>query len=223
MTRRVLEGQVVALVGAGGPSAGLARALATSGVDVHATVRGVEPAQLVVAEPSPGGRLTAYDGATPEQLLSGTDRLDGFIFVAAPAVISPYIQLSEGEWARGVLDPLADVHRWTVAALARMRRQRRGTIVLVGPAAGGEPDDRRVAPAVMAGALSGLAKGLAFAGLTAGVEAFALTVGARAVEVGAGTSTGWVDHELAPLVRDLLTGRSDLAAGDSRVVGESEV
>jgi NAD(P)-dependent dehydrogenase (short-subunit alcohol dehydrogenase family) len=114
---------------------------------------------------------------------------------------------------------LLDAHRWARAAMLQMREQRFGTVILIGPTAGLEPNDDRVAPSTLGGALRGLAESLAYAGLRFNVQTYAVRLGARPVDLGHTPETVW--PELGPRLVELLGGRLDVPSGGLVDIGES--
>lgn len=222
MAVRVVAGQVVVIAGGGlGVGALAARTVAQVGGEALVAQRGV-PESLTPA-PEGRGRITALEaeGGTPESLceaaVASARRLDALIYVAAPALVSPYWQLDDAAWARGVTEPLLDAHRWARAAMLVMRAQRFGRIIAIGPAAGLEPNDDRVAPSTLGGALCGLVSSLAYAGLRFNVQCHALRLGVRTVELGDAPESLW--PELGPRLVELLGGRLDGEAGQIIDIG----
>jgi len=216
MTVRVVGGQVVLIAGGGlGTGALVARAAAQAGATAIIAQRGTEGAVL----PGPVGtgtiRLADAETRSPAEICeaagNGARRLDALVYSAAPALVSPYWQLDEAAWGRGVTDPLLDAHRWARAALLEMREQRYGKVILIGPPAGLEPNDDRVATSTLGGALRGLAESLAYAGLRFNVQTYAIRLGARPVDLGHAPEVVW--PELGPRLVDLLGGRLDVASG----------
>lgn len=212
---RVVAGQVVLVAGSGlGVGVAAARAVAHAGAEAVVALRGLGGA----LQPGPVdlGRISlAPEGGTPADVCEATvkqaGRLDALVYSAAPALVSPYWQLDDEAWHRGVAEPLLDAHRWIRAALLQMREQRYGRIVIIGPAAGLEPNDDRVAPTTLSGALRGLAEALAYAGLRVNVQSWAMRLGDRPVDLGHAPEDIW--PELGPKLVELLGGRLDIPSG----------
>lgn len=216
MSVRVVGGQVVLIAGGGlGTGALVARAAAQAGASAIVAQRGAEGALT----PGPLGtgdiRLADAEMLSPTEICEaaaeGARRLDALVYSAAPALVSPYWQLDDEAWGRGVTEPLLDAHRWARAALLQMREQRFGKVILIGPTAGLEPNDDRVATSTLGGALRGLAESLAYAGLRFNVQTYAVRLGARPVDLGHAPESVW--PELGPRLVDLLGGRLDIASG----------
>lgn len=207
---------MVLIAGAGlGVGALAARAVAQVGACAVVAQREGGPA-LQAGALGPGEIVLAeLGGHEPtlfcEEMVAQTGRLDALIYCAAPALVSPYWQLDEEAWLRGVSEPLLDVHRWVRAAMLQMRTQKFGTIVVVGPAAGLEPNDDRVALNTLGGAIRGFVEALAYAGLRSNVQCYALRLGARPVDVAGPPEAVW--PELGPQLIALVSGRHEIASG----------
>jgi NAD(P)-dependent dehydrogenase (short-subunit alcohol dehydrogenase family) len=221
---RVTAGQVVLLTGSGqGLVAVAARALARAGMSVHVTAR--SEVQGLAAGPVELGNVVLVDPelrdpeSTIRAVVDTTARLDAWVHCASPAFVSPLWQLDEDAWRRGVLEPIAEVHRWMSAVLPVMRSQRYGQVVLLGPAGGLEPNDDRVAPSTLAGALLGLAESLAYATMRFNVDCHVLRLGARPIDVGAAPELVW--PELGERLVELLAGRSPAPSGSAVDLGSA--
>ena len=223
MSVRVVAGQVVVIAGGGlGVGSAAARVIAQAG------------GEAIVAQPGAGkgltegpfalGRISIAQGTSPGEVCEATmrdlHRLDALVYSAAPALVSPYWQLDDTAWSRGVTEPLLDAHRWVRAAMLQMREQRFGRIVIIGPAAGLEPHDDRVATSTLGGALCGFVESLAYAGLRSNVQSYALRLGVRSVEVAEAPDPLW--PELGPRLIDLLGGRLELPSGGTLDIGAAE-
>ena len=213
---RVVPGQVVILAGGSlGVGSIAARALSSAGVSVHFALRGPVP----TLEPVPEGRgeviFVDTEAFTPTEVCETvgdvSGRLDALVYCAAPALVFPYWQLDAAAWRRGVEEPLFDAHHWVQAAMLQMREQRHGRIIIIGPAAGLEPNDDRVATSTLAGAFRGLTESLAYAGLRLNVQCWVLRLGARPVDVGRPTEHAWA--ELESVLISLLEGTSGVPSG----------
>lgn len=219
---RVVAGQVAIVAGAGlGIGALAARAVAQAGATAVVAQRGLAAG----LEPGPValGRIETLDAEalSPtevcESVVASAGRIDALIYSAAPALVSPYFQLDDEAWGRGVTDPLLDAHRWVRAVLLQMREQRYGRVIIIGPAAGLEPNDDRVATSTLSGALCGFVQSLAYAGLRFNVQSYALRLGVRPVDLGHAPDALW--PELGPRLIDLLGGRLEPGAGGVLDIG----
>jgi hypothetical protein len=186
-------------------------------MSVHVTARA--EVQGLDAGPLELGSVVFVDAelrdpeSTVHAVVGTTARLDAWVHCASPAFVSPLWQLDEVAWRRGVLEPIAEVHRWMSAVSPVMRGQRFGQVVFLGPAAGLEPNDDRVAPSTLAGALLGLAGSLAYATMRFNVDCHVLRLGARPVDVGAAPELAW--PELGERLVELLAGRSPAPSGSA--------
>lgn len=226
MSVRVVAGQVVVVAGGGlGVGATAARAIAQAGGEAIVAQHGLPPG--LTPGPVALGRITLADARaqTPAEICEAAmrtaSRLDALVYSAAPALVSPYWQLDDAAWGRGVTEPLLDAHRWVRAAMLQMREQRFGRVIIIGPAAGLEPHDDRVATSTLSGALCGFVESLAYAGLRFNVQSYALRLGVRPVHVGESPDLLW--PELGQRLIELLGGRLSLPAGGILDIGALDI